>query len=217
MSIDRNSRPVITGFRWVPDFARGFVKDLRVRWACEEVGRPYEERLVTDDFVKGTEYRKEQPFGQVPVYREGQVALFESGAIVLHIANQSSQLMPSNPVDAARVVSWMFAAIASIEPFVSSLADIDLFHADEEWAKLRRTAAVEQLSKRLDDLSDALGGRDYLVDEFSGADLLMACVLRDISDQSTFERHPNLVHYLARCTARPAFVKALESQLTSLE
>src|SRR6266705_968783 len=133
----------VSAFRWVPDFARGLVRDLRVRWALEEAGLPYEARLIGAGDQKSKAYLAMQPFGQVPVYEEDGLVLFESGAIVLHIAERSDVLMPSDPGRRARVTAWMFAALNTIEPRIQHLAELDLFHAGEEWAKLRRPAAVD--------------------------------------------------------------------------
>ncbi len=139
----------VSAFRWVPPFARGLVRDLRVRWALEEAGLPYEERLIGPEDQASDSYRRLQPFGQVPAYEEDGLVLFESGAIVLNVAERSEVLMPSDPERRARVTAWMFAALNTMEPRIQNLAEIDLFHAEEEWAKLRRPAAVEAAKARL--------------------------------------------------------------------
>src|SRR5262249_27833478 len=159
----------VSAFRWVPPFARGLVRDLRVRWALEEAGLPYEERLIGPEDQASDSYRRLQPFGQVPAYEEDGLVLFESGAIVLHVAERSEALMPSDPQRRARVTTWMFAALNTVEPRIQNLAEIDLFYAEEDWAKLRRPAAVEAARTRLATLAGWLAGRDYLEDRFSAA------------------------------------------------
>ena len=207
----------VTAFRWVPPFAQGLVRDLRVRWALEEAGLAYQERLIGPEEQVSADYRALQPFGQVPVYEEGEggdrLTLFESGAIVLHVAEKSETLMPADPAARARAVAWMFASLNSIEPHILNLAFIDLFAADQEWAKGRRPGAIEMVEKRLDDLAVWLGDRDYLETRFTAADLLMTSVLRILRHTDLVERRPALHRYQQRCEARPAFQKALADQL----
>jgi glutathione S-transferase len=202
----------ISAFEWVPDFARGQVRDLRPRWALEEAGIPYRTRLLAMGEQDKPEYRALQPFGQVPVLQEDELTLFETGAIVLHIGERSETLMPKDPAARARATQWVIAALNSIEPFMMQVALIDLFYKDEEWAKLRRPGAVEILNKRLTGLSNALGDKPYLDGgRFTVGDLMMSSVLR-IMPALTNE-HANLATYLERCTARPAFQRALAAQL----
>jgi glutathione S-transferase len=203
----------VTAFRWVPPFAQGLVRDLRVRWALEEAGLAYEERLIGPEDQASESYRDLQPFGQVPVYEEDGLTLFESGAIVLHVAERSEALMPSDPRARARSKTWMFAALNTIEPHVQNLAAIDLFYAQEEWAKMRRPGAVEMVKARLASLSRRLDGRDYLEDRFTAADLLMTTVLRFLRHTDLVKEIPALEAYRLRCEARPAFQKALADQL----
>jgi glutathione S-transferase len=205
----------ITAFRWVPPFAQGLVRDLRVRWALEEAGFPYEVRLIGPADQASPEYRRLQPFGQVPVFEDGELTLFESGAIVQHIARQSPTLMPADAAGQARVMAWLFAAMNSVEPSISNLASIDLFYPDEQWAKLRRPGAVEAVEGRLSKLSDWLDGRDYLENRFTVADLLMTSVLRNLRHTDIVERMPVLEAYRERCVARPAFQKALSDQMAT--
>lgn len=200
----------VTAFRWVPPFAQGFVRDLRVRWALEEAGLPYEQRLIGPDDQASASYRRQQPFGQVPVYEEDGLVLFESGAIVEHIAQKSPVLMPPDPEGRARVSAWLFAALNSIEPQVAQVAEIDLFHAGEQWAGLRRPSAVDALRTRLTKLADWLGDQEYLENRFTAADLLMTTVLRDAK---LVEEIPALEAYRSRCMARPGFKKALADQM----
>ncbi len=140
----------VTAFQWVPPPAQGLVKDLRVRWALEEAGVPYEEHLIGLSEKNGPEHRARQPFGQVPVYEEGGLTLFETGSIVLHIGARCPVLLPADPVRRARVLTWMFAALNSVEPDVQNLTTIDLFNANEAWAKSRRPAAEQQARSRLE-------------------------------------------------------------------
>jgi glutathione S-transferase len=208
----------VTAFRWVPPFAQGLVRDLRVRWALEEAGLPYEQILIGPDDQKSAAYRDKQPFGQVPVLEDGDFKLFESGAIVLYVAEKSNTLLPANAEGRARALTWMFAALNSIEPSVSSLNQIDLFNPKEEWAKLRRPGAEAALRGRLADLSKALGAREHLeADGFTAGDLLMTTVLRFLRHTSLVAEHPNLLAYKERNEARPAFQRALAAQLANFE
>lgn len=202
----------ISAFEWVPDFARGQVRDLRVRWALEEAGLPYKTRLLGQGDQDELEYRALQPFGQVPIFEEDGFVLFETGAIVLHIGERSEALLPKEPQARARATQWVIAALNSIEPSLMNVALIDIFHANEEWARLRRPGAVEFMHKRLKGLSNRLGEQLYLDGErFTAGDLIMASVLR-ILPQHTRE-YANLAAYLDRCIARPAFERALAAQL----
>lgn len=203
----------ISAFRWVPPLAQGLVRDLRVRWALEEAGLEYEVRLIGREDQTSEEYLRLQPFGQVPAYEEDGLVLFESAAIVLHIAGRSEALLPADPAGRARVTAWMFAAMNSVEPYISNLVSIDLFNAGQEWAKLRRPAALEALQKRLARLTDRLAGRDYLEDRFTAADLLMSTVLRILRHTDLVAQMPALDAYQGRCEARPPFRKALADQM----
>jgi glutathione S-transferase len=205
----------VSAFRWVPPFARGLVRDLRVRWALEEARLPYEERLIGPGDQASETYRRLQPFGQVPAYEEDGLVLFESGVIVLHVAERSEALMPSDPERRARVTAWMFAALNTIEPRIQNLAEIDLFHGEEEWAKQRRPAAVEAVNARLANLVGWLDGRDYLEHRFTAADLLMTTVLRILRHTDLVAQMPALEAYRLRCEARPGFQKALADQMAA--
>jgi glutathione S-transferase len=204
----------ISAFRSVPPFARGQVRDLRVRWALEEAGLPYKTRLLEQGDQDKQDYRKLQPFGQVPILEEDGVVLFETGAIVLHIGERCETLLPRDPVARARATQWLIAALNSIEPFVMNVAVIDFFYADQEWAKLRRPGAVEFLRRRLAGLSNALGEKSYLDGErFTAGDLMMSTVLRILRHTDIVTSDRRLAAYIERCTARPAFQRALDSQL----
>jgi len=208
----------ISAFKWVPDFARGQVRDLRPRWALEEAGLPYTTRLLALGDQDKPEYRALQPFGQVPILEEDGAVLFESGAIVLHIAARSEALLPRDPGARARATQWVFAALNSIEPFVMNVALIDLFYQKEEWAKLRRPGAVEFVGKRLAGLSRSLGSKPYLDgDAFTVGDLMMTTVLRILDHTEIVRGDARLDAYVARCTARPAFKRALAAQLSDFE
>jgi glutathione S-transferase len=201
----------ISAFRWVPPFAQGQVRDLRVRWALEEAGLPYATRLLTFGQNDSPEYRAIQPFGQVPTFEEDGLRLFESGAIVLHIGERCEGLLPKDPGARARATQWVIAALNSIEPHIMNRATLDIFYADEEWAKLRRPSATEFVGRRLDGLANALGDKPYLDGErFTAGDLMMSSVLRIMPPLIT---HPRLQAYVERCTARPAFQRALDAQM----
>jgi glutathione S-transferase len=204
----------ISAFKWVPDFARGQVRDLRARWALEEAGVPYRTRLLEQGDQDEPGYRALQPFGQVPILEEDGLVLFESGAIVLYIGERSTTLLPREPDARARATQWLVAALNSIEPFVMNVASIDLFHANEEWAKLRRPGAVEFLQRRLSALSRSLGDKPHLDGErFTAGDLMMTTVLRILEHTDIVTSDRRLAAYVERCTARPAFQRALDSQI----
>ena len=204
----------ISAFKWVPDFARGQVRDLRARWALEEAGVPYRTRLLEQGDQDEPDYRALQPFGQVPILEEDGLVLFESGAIVLYIGERSTTLLPKEPDARARATQWLVAALNSIEPFVMNVASIDLFHANEEWAKLRRPGAVEFLQRRLSALSRSLGDKPHLDGErFTAGDLMMTTVLRILEHTDIVTSDRRLAAYVERCTARPAFQRALDSQI----
>jgi glutathione S-transferase len=208
----------ISAFRWVPDFARGQVRDLRARWALEEAGLAYRSRLLDQGDQEKPEYRSLQPFGQVPVFEEDGFVLFESGAIVLYVGERSEALLPRDPAARARATQWVIAALNSIEPFAMQLALIDIFYAGEEWGKLRRPGAVDFMRRRLAGLSAALGDRTWLDGgSFTAGDLMMGSVLRVLDHTDLVAEHPNLAAFKARCEARPAFERALAAQLADFE
>lgn len=203
----------LTAFKWVPPAAQGLVGDIRVRWALEEAGLPYKEKLLDWGAQNTPEHRAVQPFGQVPVYEEDGLTLFESGSIVMHIGEKSPVLLPVEPGARARVRTWMIAALNSVEPHVQALAVIDLFFAKEEWAPMRRPSALAMAHARLNAVAAALADREYLEKHFSGADVLMTTVLRLIRHTTVVSDIPVLAAYQARCEARPAFKRALADQL----
>lgn len=203
----------VSAFRWVPPFAQGYVRDLRVRWALEEAGLPYKATLIDPDIQASEAYRDWQPFGQVPAYKDDAVEIFESGAIVLYLAMRSDALAPTDEAGRARVMTWVIAALNSVEPDVQNLVQLDVFHAGEAWTKERRPQAEAMLCKRLASLSAWLGERDYLENSFTAGDLMMTMVLRELVETGLLERYTNLGNYVRRCTDRPAFKRALEAQL----
>ena len=195
----------ISAFKSVPPFAQGVVRDLRVRWALEEAGLAYRARLIDAEHQASTEYRARQPFGQVPVFEEDHLVLFESGSIVLHIAARSE------------AVTWLFAALNSMEVVIQPLAEIDFFYPDQEWAKLHRPDAEQAVKRRLTQLTAWLGDRDYLEDRFTVGDLMMTTVLRILRHTDLVEAEPKLRRNQERCEARPAFQRALRDQLAAFK
>lgn len=215
MPVDANADIEISAFSWVPPFAVGLVRDLRVRWALEEAGLDYRERVLDAQSKQDPAYVRDQPFSQVPAFTHGNIRMFESGAIVLHVAEGCEALMPRDAAGRARTQSWVIAALNSIEPAISELANIDLFHAKKDWARVRRPEAEAAVLKRLGRLSDWLGEREYLEDRFTAGDLMVTSVLRILRHTDLVSRLPNLHHYQLRCEARPAFSRALEAQLAT--
>lgn len=208
----------VYSYRWVPDFARGVVRDLRVRWALEEAGLPYEQRLVNVGPERDLpEFRAMQPYGQIPIYVEDDLVMFESGAIALHIAEKSETLLPRDPKGRADATCWLFSALNTIEQVVQELTSMDLFFSDQPWMPGRRAALEPMVRRRLAELSAALGDKDYLGDRFTVGDLMMVTVLRIPRHTDLLAAYPNLAAYVARCEARSAFQKALRDQMASFE
>jgi len=207
----------LTGFSWAPPFARGLVRDLRVRWALEEAGIPYSEKLISQDDKDSPEYRAVQPFGQVPVVEDDGLVLFESGAIVLRVAEGCEALCPRDDAGRARMTQWVIAALNSVEPHIQNLATIDIFFAEEAWAKARRPGAEALAKLKLEALAKRLQGREYLEDRFTAGDLMMVTVLRNLRHTDLVSGHPVLGPYMARCEARPAFQRALKAQMASFQ
>lgn len=205
----------VSAFKWVPPFAQGLVRDLRVRWALEEAGLPYEERLLDRKDQKSEEYLALQPFGQVPAYERDGLVLFESGAIVLHIAERSQALMPGDEAGRERAKSWMFSALNTVEPPIMMLAVIKMQKAREDETKAVREPVLKLINGRLGKLADCLGTKDYLEGGFTAGDLLMGSVLRILRDTDIVAQFPALQKYKERCEARPAFQKALAAQMAA--
>jgi glutathione S-transferase len=208
--------PTITTFAWVPPFARGLVRDMRPRWAFEEVGQRYEVDLITNS--KTPEHRRLQPFGQVPTYRDDEVSIFESGAIMLRIAERAGKLIPSDSAQRMRALQWLAAALNSVEPFVMAVAINDVFEADREWSKARHVKVVDDLRTRLGDLEAALGDNVWLDGrEFTIGDLMMISVLSGLRGTIELTRFPRLAAYVARGESRPAYRKALADHMATFD
>lgn len=216
MPVDQNASLRITAFDWVPGFARGYVRDLRPRWACEEIGLPYATRLISVR-DRPDAYFAEQPWGQVPVLEDAGRSIFESGAILLHLGEKDPRLLPRDGERRSRAISWLFAAYSSVEPLFFELGNVDIFHVREPWAQLRRPGLLEAAGQQLDRLDTALGDRDWLAGEFTIADIAMVTVLRESRDTGLLEARPRLAAYVKRGISRPAFARALHAQLVDLE
>ena len=210
-------RPTITAFKASPDRGRGLARDMHVRWALEEVGQPYDVRLVSFAAMKEPAHKAIQPFGQIPTYEEGALALFESGAIVLHIAQTHDGLLPEDANARARAISWMFAAVSTIEPVVVQREVSILIEKDKAWHQDRLALVIDRIRDRLDDLSTRLGEADWLDGEFSAGDLMMVEVLRRLRNSDVLDDYPDLSAYVDRGEARPAFRRAFEAQLAVFE
>lgn len=208
----------ITAFEQSPDRGRGLARDMRVRWTLEEVGQPYDVRLVTFETMKQPAHRARNPFGQIPTYEDGELTLFESGAIVFHIAERHDGLLPHDANARARAVTWMFAALNTIEPPIFDLSLVNILEREKPWFDPRVQALEEMIRKRLTDLSQYLGDEDWLDGDFSAGDLLMASVLLRLKAASSLlQAFPNLAAYLARAEARPAFQRAFAAQRAVFE
>ncbi|HTV51324.1 MAG TPA: glutathione S-transferase family protein [Steroidobacteraceae bacterium] len=205
--------PTITAFERSPDRGRGLARDMRVRWALEEVGQPYEVRLLSFSAMKEPAHRALHPFGQIPTYEEGELVLFESGAIVLHIAQGHAGLLPQEANARSRAITWMFAALNTVEPPIVDLGMLKLFEQDKPWYAERLLALEARVRARLDELSSRLAARPWLEGEFGAGDLLMVSVLLRSKAAGILEEYPNLRAYVARGEARPAYQRAFAAQL----
>lgn len=213
MPVDSTASSEVTAYRWVPDFAQGLVRDLRVRWALEEIDRPYRVRLLDVTKPRPDEYFCEQPFGQVPAYRDDEVQLFESGAILIHLGLQDERLLPADHVQRMRAIAWLIASLNSVEPAIFPLLMINVFNKGEPWTEEARPKFLERLNSRLKCMSDALGDKEWLEERFTIADLMLVTVLRQLRSGKTVDQFPNLAALVARGEARPAFQRALADQL----
>ena len=205
--------PVITAFERSPDRGRGLARDMRVRWALEEVGQPYDVRLVSFPEMKEPAHLALHPFGQIPTYEEGDLALFESGAIILHLAQRHAGLLPVDADARARAIAWMFAALSTMEPPIVEFGMSKLFECDKPWFEQRQPMLEDRVRNRLGQLSTRLGAADGLDGAFSAGDLLMVTVLLRLPGSGLVEEHPNLAAYVARGVARPAYQRAFAAQL----
>jgi len=203
----------LTAFERSPDGGKGLARDTRVRWALEEVGQPYAVRLVSFQAMKEPAHRALHPFGQIPTYEEGDLALFETGAIVLHIAQRHAGLLPDDAHARARAITWMFAALNTVEPPILDLATAKLLEGDKPWSKERLPLVEDRVRDRLKPLAARLGKADWLDGGFSAGDLLMVSVLRRLGGSGLLDDYPNLAAYVARGEARPAFKRAFAAQL----
>jgi len=213
MPVDSTATAEVTAYRWVPDFAQGLVRDLRVRWALEEIGRPYRVRLLDVTKPRPEEYFCEQPFGQVPAFRDDQVQLFESGAILIHLGMQDERLLPTDHAQKMRAIAWVIASLNSVEPAIFPMFMINVFNKGEAWTEEARPKFMERLNNRLKCMSNALGDKEWLEDRFTIADLLLVTVLRQLRGGRVLDEYPNLLAFIARGEARPAFKRALADQL----
>jgi glutathione S-transferase len=205
--------PTITAFERSPDRGRGLSRDMRVRWALEEVGQPYKVRLLSFKAMKEPAHLALHPFGQIPTYEEGDLVLFESGAIVFHIAERHAGLLPADANARARAIGWMFAALSTIEPPILDLANARLVERDQTWYQQRLPVVEQRLRQRLGELSGRLGRADWLDAEFNAGDLLMVSVLLRLKPAGMLDEYPNLSAYVARGEARPAYRRAFDAQL----
>jgi len=205
--------PTITAFERSPDGGRGQARDMRVRWALEEVGQPYDVRLVSFSAMKEPAHLALHPFGQIPTYEEGDLALFESGSIVFHIAERHAGLLPVDANARARAITWMFAALSTVEPPILELVTAVILERDAPWHAERLPLVEDRIRKRLSDLSRHLGDVDWLDGAFSAGDLVMVGVLRRLNRSGLLDEFPNLAAYVARGEARPAFKRAFDAQL----
>jgi glutathione S-transferase len=204
--------PTVTAFESSPDRGRGLARDMPVRWALEEVGQAYDVRLVSFREMKEPAHLARQPFGQIPTYEEGDLVLFESAAIILHIAEHHRGLLPADPNSRARALAWMFAAKSTVEPVIVEAEAASLTEREKSWFEQRQQMLKDRIRVRLGQLSKRLGDADWLDGEFSAGDLLMVNVLRRPTALSLLEEFPNLSDYVARGEARPAFKRAFEAQ-----
>ena len=213
MPVDPNSNIEITAFRWVPNFAQGLVRDLRIRWALEEIGRSYRVRLLDATRPRPHDYFEEQPFGQVPIYKDDEVELFESGAILIHLGMQDERLLPTDPNGRMRGIAWLIAALNSVEPAILPLIMINVFSKGEAWTEEARPRFMERIEGRLKCLSDALGDQEWLEGRFTIGDLMLVTVLRQLRRTEILDQFPTIAALVKRGEARPAFQRALSDQL----
>lgn len=205
--------PTITAFEASPDEGRGLARDMRVRWALEEAGQPYDVRLVSFREMKEPAHRARHPFGQIPTYEDGDLVLFETGAIVFHIAERHAGLLPTEPNARARAITWMFAALNTVEPPIVELEQSQYVEGDRPWYAERVPMMQDRVRTRLDDLCRRLGEADWLDGRFTAGDLMMVMVLRRLEGSGLLEAYPNLAAYVARGEARPAYQRAFDAQL----
>lgn len=205
--------PTITAFAQSPDRGKGLARDMRIRWALEEVGLAYDVRLLSFKALKQPDHLALNPFGQIPTYEEGDLVLFESGAIVLHIAERHAGLLPADAHARARAIAWMFAALNTVEPPIFDRSLATILERNQPWYEARLLALENSIRKRLGELSNHLGDADWLEGAFSAGDLLMVSVLLRAKTSGLLEEYPNVAAYVARGEARPAYRRAFDAQL----
>lgn len=205
--------PTITAFKQSPDRGRGLARDMAVRWALEEVGQPYDVRLVAFSEIKAPAHLALQPFGQIPTYEHGDLVLFESGAIVFHIAERHAGLLPDDANARARALTWMFAAVSTVQPPIVEFGMATILERDKPWFAARQPMLEQSVRARLDQLAERLGDADWLDGDFSAGDLMMVVVLRRLGSSGILGDYPSLSAYVARAEARPAFRRAFNDQL----
>jgi glutathione S-transferase len=207
------THPTITAFERSPDRGRGLARDMRVRWALEEVGQPYDVRLLSFNEMKESPHRRLHPFGQIPTYEDGDLVLFESGAIILHLAERHAGLLPEDANARARAITWMFAALNTVEPPIVERSMAVVLERDKSWYAERLVMLDDRVHTRLRELSSRLGDADWLDGAFSAGDLLMVTVLRRLNSSGLLEKYSSLLAYIARAEARPAYQRAFDDQL----
>jgi len=217
MPLDPSSDTVVTGLDNVPDFAQGVVRDMRIRWALEEIGRPYRAELFNAMEPRPGAYLDWQPFGQVPAFADGKVRLFESGAILLYLGEQDERLLPRDPAARWKAITWLIAALNSVEPMLMQIVSLDIFQAGQPWAKDARPSAVEFARQRLSRVAEALGDGEWLAGDFSIADIMMVTVFRNLRHTDIIAGFPTLAAYQARGEQRPAFKRALVDQMAGFK
>lgn len=212
MPLDLPTSPIVSALKNTPAFTHGVVRDIRVRWALEEIGRPYRTELYEGMTPRPEAYRGWQPFGQVPAFRDDGIEIFESGAILLYIAEQDERLLPRDPSGRWETISWLIAALNSVEPPLMQLVLLDIFYAGQDWVAAARGPTLDFVKRRLGDVAAALGDRDWLTGRFSIADIMMVTVLRNLRHTDIVGGFPALAAYQARGEARPAFQRAVADQ-----
>lgn len=216
-SSNLDPRPVVTAFDWVPEFARGLVRDLRVRWALEEIGRPYQTDLLNARQPRPEEYLARQPFDQVPAFEDDGLKLFETGAILLYLGEHDERLLPAEGQARWDAIAWLFAALNSVEPVIQRIVSYDIFHKDQPWAPDAREATAGLCRQKLKRVNDALGGKDWLAGPFSVADIAMVTVLNALRHTDLVAEYPALAAYKRRGEERPAYKRALEAQYADFQ
>jgi len=214
---DTTPRPTVTAFDWVPDFARGLVRDMRVRWALEEIGAPYNTELLSARSPRPDEYLARQPFDQVPAFTDGDLQIFETGAILLYLGEKDERLLPAEVQARWTAIAWVFSALNSVEPVIGRIVAYDIFNAGKDWVPAARESAEALCKQKLKRVNDALGSKEWLAGDFSVADIAMITVLNNLRHTDLVAEFPSLAAYKARGEARPAYKRAMEAQLADFK